>query len=415
MPLPFRRRPPAALPDGTLPGGRPPDPFGPFLPPDPPRDRVWLHLALFAATFASMVYVSAFAPALGMSYTSRDLAYAAGGWPERLADGLRYTVPFLLFLTVHEFGHYLAARRLGMSVSLPYFLPIPLPGALGTLGAVIRIREPFRRLSHLFDVGAAGPLAGVVVAIAVYLLGAMTLPGPEYFAGIPGHEASQAALATTGALPPFDEAELAGGGAAVVFGETPMTVVLGLAGPYRVPASELSHFPLLLAGWFALFFTALNLLPVGQLDGGHVVYALFGPRVHAVVSRVTVLLMTVSAALGAVAEGDGGPILWATVALGIALVTAKMFEGEWRLAGPAAAVVLALVATVATLTPGLASHVAYSGWTVWILLMLFLIRLDHPFVPPTEPLSSGRRALGALCIVIFALSFSVQPIRFIFG
>ena len=407
MNLPLLRRRP--LPDA------PPDVLGPFLPPDPPRDRVWLHLALFAATFASMVFVSAFAPSFGLAYTSRDLAYAAGGDAERWADALRYTVPFLLFLTVHEFGHYLTARRLGMSVSLPYFLPVPLPGSLGTLGAVIRIREPFRRLSHLFDVGAAGALAAVVVAVAVYLLGAATLPGPEYFAGIPGHQASQTALATTGALPPFDAAELGAGGAAIVFGETPLTYVLGLAGPYHVPGSELAHFPLLLAGWLALFFTALNLLPVGQLDGGHVVYALFGPRVHAVVSRVTVLLMTVSAALGYVGESDGGWILWATVALGVALVTAKMFEGDWRLAAPAALVVVALVATVASVAPGLAARVAYSGWTVWILLMLFLIRLDHPFVPDAQPLSRGRRVLGILCLVLFALSFSVQPIRFVFG
>ena len=405
------RRPERPAPDGLPRDG---GPLGPFVPPDPPRDRLWLHLSLFTATFASMVLVSAFAPSFGLAYTSRDLAYAAGGDAARWADGLRYAGPFLLFLTVHEFGHYVAARRLGMSVSLPYFLPIPLPGTLGTLGAVIRIREPFRRLAHLFDVGAAGPLAGVVVAIAVFVVGALTLPGPEYFAGIPGHEAAQAALARTGALPALDTASL-GTGAAVVFGETPMTYLLGLAGPYHVPGHELAHFPVLLAGWLALFFTALNLLPVGQLDGGHVVYAMFGPRVHAVVSRVTVLLMTVSAALGHVSEGSGGWILWASIALGVSLVTAKMFEGEWRLAIPAAAVVVGLVALVAAAAPGLAARVAYSGWTVWILLILFLIRLDHPFVPPTEPLSRGRRVLGVLCLVLFAMSFSVQPIRFVFA
>ena len=402
--LPFRRAQPE----------RPPDLLGPFLPPDPPRDRVWLHVALFLATFAAMVYVSAFAPAFGLAYTDRELAYAALGWPERLADGLRYAVPFLLFLTVHEFGHYLTARRLGISASLPYFLPVPLPGSLGTFGAVIRIREPFRRMRDLFDVGAAGPLAGVVVAIAVFAVGALTLPGAAYFAGIPGHEPMQTALAQTGRLPAFDPAALGPQGAAVVFGETPLTALLGSLGPYRVPGDELAHFPLLIAGWLGLFFTALNLLPVGQLDGGHVVYALFGPRVHAIVSRVTVLLMTMSAALGYAVIG-GGWIFWTTLALGVSVVAAKLFEGEWHLVVPTVAVVVAGIGAVATFLPGLAARAGYSGWTVWILLILFLIRVDHPFVPPTEPLTPVRRVLGYLCIVLFLMSFSVRPIEFVFG
>ncbi len=404
MKLPFRRARDA----------RPPDILGPFLPPDPPKDRVALHVALFLATFAAMVYVAAFAPAFGLAYTGREVAYETLGWPERLADGLRYAVPFLLFLTVHEFGHYLTARRIGLSASLPYFIPIPLPGSLGTFGAVIRIREPFRRMRDLFDVGAAGPLAGVVVAMAVFALGALTLPGPEYFAGIPGHADMQTALATTGTLPALDPATLGPQGAAVVFGETPLTVALGSLGAYRVPGYELMHFPLLLAGWLGLFFTALNLLPVGQLDGGHVVYALFGPRVHAVVSRVTVLLMTTSAALGYAVLG-GGWIFWATLALGVSVVAAKLFEGEWRLVVPTAAVVVAAVAGIKALLPGLAVAVGYSGWTVWILLILFLIRVDHPFVPPTEPLTPMRRALGYACIVLFLLSFSIRPIEFVFG
>ncbi len=406
----FRRRRPPAADSGIL---------GPYSSPEEPRDRIWLHVTLFLATLASMVAVSAFLPAPGIAYTARDVAYAGEGWPERLADGLRYAVPFLLFLTVHEFGHYLTARRYGISVSLPYFLPVPLPGSLGTFGAVIRIREPFRRMQALFDVGAAGPLAGVVVALAVYVAGVLTLPPPAYLLGVGGHEPSVVSLLQTGAFPPLDLAGLGPNGSAVVFGDTPLTHLLAGLGAYRVPGHELMHYPLLLAGWLGLFFTALNLLPVGQLDGGHVVYALFGPRVHAVVARATVTLLVFSAALG----GIHGPSVfgftawqaWVAMALGVSVAMAKMFEGEWRLVAPAAVGVVAAVALVDRLMPAVASAVGFSGWTFWVALILFLVRVDHPYVPPTEALTPGRRALGVLCLVLFVLSFSVQPIAFVTG
>ncbi len=377
--------------------------------PHPPeRERLWLHAGLFVATFASMVWA-------GGLLVGRDVAVAAGGWTVLAADGLRYAVPFLTFLTVHEFGHYLTARRHGVSVSLPYYIPVPLPGSFGTFGAVIRIREPIRRITHLFDIGAAGPLAGFVVALVVYTAGVLTLPGAEYFAAISGHEASQAALAATGALPPFDlAATVASGGIAVLFGDTALTHAIAGLGAYRVPAHELMHFPLLLAGWLGLFFTALNLLPVGQLDGGHVVYALFGPRVHRVVARVTVLVLTVSASLGALGAGSflglTGWASWAALVLAAALVAAKLFEGEWRLVVPTAAVVVGLVALVSVAAPGLASRVGFVGWWFWIGLLLFVVRVDHPPVVVRDALTPMRRLLGYLCLVIFVLTFSLAPL-----
>ena len=396
----------------------PPEPYapgvlGPYSPPEPPRDRVWLHVLLFLATLVSMVFA-------GGVFVGRGVVYAADGWQAFVVDGLRYAVPFLVFLTVHEFGHYLTARRIGISVSLPYFLPVPLPGSLGTFGAVIQIREPFRRVRHLFDVGAAGPLAGAVVAVAVYALGVATLPEPDYLLGVAGHEAAAETLARTGAFPALDLAGLGPGGSAVVFGDTPITALIGSFGAYRVPGHEIMHYPLLLAGWLGLFFTALNLLPVGQLDGGHVVYALFGPRVHAVVARATVVLLTFSAALGAV--HDGGPVFgftsWqATVAvvLGVSVAMAKLFEGDWRLAVPATALVAGGVHLVEAFLPGLAAAVGFSGWTFWTALILFLVRVDHPPVADRTPLGPRRRALGYLCLVLFVLSFSVQPIAFVVG
>ena len=124
----------------------------------------------------------------------------------KLFDGLRYSVPLLLFLTAHEFGHYIAARRHRINVSLPYYIPLPIPDVLhfGTFGAVIRIREPLRRLRQLFDVGVAGPLAGFVVAIGIVAYALLTLPPPEYLLDVSevGHVTrSNTRSRTTGAFP----------------------------------------------------------------------------------------------------------------------------------------------------------------------------------------------------------------------
>lgn len=390
----------------------PPGPL-PGLPPEPPVDRPWRHAALFLATLASTVWC-------GGILVGRDLAVAAGGWGVLAADGLRYAVPFLAFLTVHEFGHYLMARRHRVDASLPYFLPVPLPGSFGTFGAVIRIREPIRRLTHLFDIGAAGPLAGFVVALGVYVAGLLTLPGADYFAGISGHEASQAMLAATGQLPPFDRADVVGsGGMAILFGDTLLTTLLGGIGPYRVPPHEIMHFPVLMAGWLGLFFTALNLLPVGQLDGGHVVYALFGPRVHAVVARVTVLVLTLSAGLGAVAGGDflglTGVSAWAALALAVAMIAARLFDGDWRLVAPAVAGLVGATWGVWTAAPALAERLGFIGWWFWIVLLLVVVRVDHPPVAIHDRLTPARRALGWACVAVFALTFSLAPLVIVVG
>src|SRR5690606_9542767 len=165
---------------------------------DPPRQRYGLHLGLFLLTFVSAVYA-------GGVLVGRDRLY--GVTPSRfgdffsglsvladadfLGDGLRYAVSFLLFLTVHEFSHFVAARRHRIDVSLPYYIPIPLIGLpiliFGTFGAVIRIREPLRRTRQLFDVGAAGPLAGFVVALGLLAYAVATLPPPSYLLDVPGH------------------------------------------------------------------------------------------------------------------------------------------------------------------------------------------------------------------------------------
>lgn len=341
------------------------------------KDRPWLHLALFLATFFSTVWA-------GVTLIGRDLAYEAGGWSAILVDGLLYAVPFIGFLTVHEFGHYLMARRHNLDVSLPYFIPVPLPGSIGTFGAVIRIREPLRRTRQLFNVGAAGPLAGFVVALGVLVLGVATLPPVTYLLSVSGHESVVAAVQQTGIFPPLELGDE--GMMALLFGDTPLFHVLMELAPYRPANYEMVHYPLLVAGWLGLFFTALNLLPVGQLDGGHVVYALFGKRVHAVVARVTTLVLLLSGAIGFLIDivpafpvsGMAFDLLLPWLFLGFLVGGAcwKIFDDPfWAILS--AVILVSLSGSVAAFLPGVAAAVGWWGWILWIGLILFVIRIDQ--------------------------------------
>src|SRR5499426_2209910 len=180
--------------------------------------------------------------------------------PGRLLNGLPFAVTLLAILGTHEFGHYFTARAYGASVSLPYFIPAPPPLFLfGTLGAVIRMRSPARDRNSLFDIAVAGPLAGLAVAV------------PALWFGL-----------TWSHLGPVPE----GGG--VTFGDSLLMHFMN----YLIfgdvpPGMDVIVHPVALAGWVGLFVTALNLFPVGQLDGGRIAYALCG-RYHRMVGYLTV-------------------------------------------------------------------------------------------------------------------------------
>ncbi|MEO0558122.1 MAG: site-2 protease family protein [Bacteroidota bacterium] len=406
--------------DSTTSGTTPPPP------PDrtqPDRDRVGLHLGLALLTFASMVVGGGFLvgraaawPLLPEDASATEALLALFTSSAFLHDGLFYAVPFFLFLTVHEFGHYIAARVRGLKVSLPYYIPIPFPGpTIGTLGAVIRIKEPLRRTTQLFDVGASGPLAGFVIALGVLGIALATLPDIEYLRQ--WHPDEVDAFLQTGRYPPFDpEALLAVEGAqAILFGDTLLFRFLNGLGAYRVPAEEIMHYPMLLAGWLGLFFTALNLLPVGQLDGGHVVYTLFGPAVHRILARVTTVILLLSGGLG-YATAPPFPISptmgWLTLALIYGIASWRLFEKDVRLTLAGTLSFLVVVALTVAYVPGIAEVGGYWAWLLWVGLILFLIGVDHPPVLIPEPLGPRRRALGFLCLLIFVLCFSIQPIQF---
>ena len=378
------------------------------------KDRVWLHLLLFALSLASTTYA-------GMTmWGGRFLLYEEVGWQAWLADGLRYALPLIGFLTVHEFGHYFAARAHSIRTSLPYFIPFPFNG-IGNFGAVIRIREPLPSTRSLFDVGVAGPVAGFVVAAGVIAYAVATLPPPEYLLDVPGHEALKEHIRATGtfsdARPDPDEGTML-----IVVGQTPLFWMLSQVVPHMPPMHEIYHYPVLFAGWLALFFTALNLLPVGQLDGGHVLYALFGRRWHGRLARAFLLLLLASGSVGfmtnvpsALAGVEALPAFLAfpTAVLLLALILGvylyRIFGGDVRYVAGLGLGLGALTAGALATGEALTSY-GYTGWLVWTALIVFLIRTDHPPVVRAEPLTPARRALGYAAIVIFILCFSIRPL-----
>lgn len=375
-------------------------------------DRVWLHLLLFLLTLASTIYA-------GTLWVNRAPYYETAGHWHMWLDGLRYAFPLLAFLTVHEFGHYFAARYHGINTSLPYYIPFPFNG-IGNFGAVIRIREPIPSMRKLFDIGASGPVAGFVIALGILLYAFATLPPPEYLLDQPGHEALKQHIEQHGTFPDeppsldADDEETA----VIVVGQTPLFWALSQLFDNVPPMYEIYHYPVLFAGWLALFFTALNLLPVGQLDGGHVLYALFGARWHRRLARIFVWVLLLSGSIGFM-DGLAPPLMeysdwgylmaWALLAGVLYLYGRSIFRNNPAL--QLLSLGSLLVGTALAELQWFGMHtIGYSGWLIWTLLIIWLIRVEHPPVRKQEPLSRRRRWVGYLCIAIFISSFSLKPL-----
>ena len=389
---------------------------------EPPQqsatDRYWLHLLLFALTVVSTVYVGAdwwvFRPGYYEAHpdTVSLLFFSVNqAW---LLDGLRYAIPLLAFLTVHEFGHYFAARLHDVRTSLPYYIPFPFNG-IGNFGAVISIRQRIPSTRSLFDIGVAGPLAGFVVALGALIYGFATLPPPEYLLDLPGHEALKAHIRQYGTFPETpptpDE-----GTFILVVGQTPLYWFLSQFFANVPPMYEMYHYPVLFAGWLGLFFTALNLLPVGQLDGGHVLYALLGDKWHRRFAQAFVFVLLWSGGIGFMEETrralyEMGPWLgrssWIILAAIYYGYLYKIFGGTSRrtLYG-----LIGLLGGVAGAIGFGFTGLGWTGWLVWSLLIIFLVQVKHPPVMRPQKLTPTRRMLGYAAIAIFILCFSLQPL-----
>ena len=207
--------------------------------------------------------------------------------PSLIAQGATFSASLLAILTAHESGHYIACRRYNVEATMPYFIPAPPLFLAGTFGAFIKIKSPIPSRRALFDIGVAGPLAGFIVAVPVAFLGVLTL---------------QAAPPVTGDGIIFNEPLLF-----QIFGRA-----LGIDFANSVPN------PFYFAAWIGLLVTSLNLMPVGQLDGGHATYALFGRGLHKWLGRAAFVLMATLAVLGWVWYSSPSGFLYA-VLLGVML------------------------------------------------------------------------------------------------
>lgn len=257
-------------------------------PPQRPRRRLWVHWALALATVLTTTFIG------GLHWLSFEANFQPEvppfTWPALFVNGLWYGGTILAILGAHEAGHYLACRFYGVDASLPYFIPAPPPLLTGTLGAFIRIRSPITLKHVLFDVGVAGPIAGFVVLV------------PALFAGL--------AMSRVAPIPPdfsgleLGEPLLFQWAAALVWGDVPDSLSLNL------------H-PMAFAAWFGMLATALNLIPIGQFDGGHIAYAVLGRRA----SWIT---------LGAVGLSIGLAVYSSSWILWTALAVFLLYKFGWR-------------------------------------------------------------------------------------
>lgn len=249
---------------------------------------------------------------------------SADGNYEAIASGLLFTFTLLTILGAHELGHYFACRYYGIRATLPFFIPAPpVLTPFGTFGAVIKIKEPIYSRRALFDIGIAGPLAGFLFAIPASIVGLIF---------------AKAAVPPTTPVLQFNDPLLF------------IIVMKAMGLPHLIEWNAVYW-----AAWGSLLVTALNLFPVGQLDGGHVLYAVAGERGHRMISRIVC----------------------------------------------AALIALAVLSMVWHSSP---------VWLVWSLVLLFMLKIGHPPVVEEEPLGAGRIVLAVFAVIVFLLCFMPFPI-----
>lgn len=292
-----------------------PIPYTQFIEPrdDLTAGRLLLHLFLLALT------------ALTTTVLSTLLLF--NGETASLGAPVMFSFTLLSILGAHEMGHYLACRWYNVQATLPYFIPAPI--GIGTFGAFIRIKSPIPNRKALFDIGIAGPLAGFVFAIPASLI------AHYYAAGAP---------------------PIASGEGAIIFHNPLFFQFLEWA--FGLPP-QIELNPVWFASWIGLLMTSLNLLPVGQLDGGHVVYAVFGERAHTIVGRV----------------------IYAGV---VALALHAVLREGWY------------------------------GWVVYAVLLTLILRVGHPpLLDEEDPLGRSRRLVAVIGLIVFLLSFMPVPITIV--
>lgn len=352
-----------------------------------------------------------------------------------ILDGLQFSIPFLLIFTFHEFGHYFTARKNKINASLPYYLPLPpIPLAIGTLGAVIRLKDEVKSTKQNFDIGIAGPLAGFVIAIIVLGYGYTHLPDssfiysthPEYeYFGDTYDEVvyNNDTLITKEMMKEFVSAEQ--------YNSMPDTliypristlvvqksIIMGLFEKYIVPEEdknkipnvhEFAHYPYLFAGFLALFFTALNLIPIGQLDGGHVVYGLFGKKIHSIIATIIYFGMLTYAGIGLIhiQMPFQDLIFYIPIYVWFLQVCLKGTGLKTKDRWMYASVIFTFQFLMTWWFP---KFEGFTGWLLFGFVIGRFIGVHHPSTDDESSLDLNRIILGWISLLILILCFVPSP------
>jgi membrane-associated protease RseP (regulator of RpoE activity) len=322
----------------------------PGVMPQKSDSRVWINVLLYGLTILATLFV-------GATWSDQVPADADLLWLiSHLWIGWPFALSLMAILTAHELGHYFAARRYKVPVSLPYFIPMPIP-PLGTMGAVIVMKGRTINRRQMLTVGAAGPLSGFIFAVPILLLGLalstvepMSAPAPGSLVFLEGHSLLYLLLKfiTFGQILP-------GSGAALSFSGAASEVMAALFGTFPIETGyDVFIHPVAMAGWAGLLVTAFNLIPVGQLDGGHVLYSLIGQRARAFT----------------------WPVIGFLVAMGLLF---------WQ------------------------------GWLLWAALIFFLGRSHPDPLDDVTRLATSQKIIAVLVLIIFVLTFTPLPIRIVTG
>jgi membrane-associated protease RseP (regulator of RpoE activity) len=280
------------------------------------------------------------------------LSSGGGVW-----SAVSFSAALLFILGSHEMGHYFYGRKYGISITPPYFIPAPpFISPIGTFGAFIKIKSPISTKKALFDIGIAGPLAGIIASIPILIIGI---------------KLSTVIDTTTNQVGGFEL------GSPLIF-----TFISDMFFGKLPQGKDIYLHPVAFAGWVGLFVTALNLIPSGQLDGGHIVYALFSKKYHRITSYVMIAVLLV---FGFGTE----PII---------TLTDRYIGGSFS-----------------GLVHHLPSFEGWPGWILWAVLLTLLGTKHPPTIHEEEELDRGRVVLGALALLIFIGCITPSPIRIAFA
>lgn len=301
-----------------------------------------LHIGLFLLTF----FTTTVAGAQWITQGPYEIEF--------LLEGLPYSFSILFIITCHEFGHYFAAMYHKVRATLPYYIPFPpIPFFLnfGTMGAVIRTKSPVPTKKAMFDIGVAGPLAGFAACLIVLVYGFLNVPPVDYILSI---------------HPDYFSPGYGKDGLNLIFGDTILFSFFKLifvgSNQFFPPMSEIYHYPYLCVGWFGLFITAMNMIPIGQLDGGHIGYTIFGKETH---FKIAVICFSILFILG----------------------------------------ITGLIEASFDLTIG----IGWSGWLFWSLILYFIIKIEHPPINDDNELDFKRKLIGYFSFFILVICFSPNP------